>query len=114
MTPPETTTSTPVGQRIDDFARDYAQQAEIRHRKRAKWLVFPLLLAVAAADFYVPRAHLPSPPSLWDVMPTFYTIYGLGSALLLIVFSQWLGRRLMRPETDTVSPPFILNDHRSS
>ena len=99
MTPPGTPPSTPVGQRIDDFARDYARQAEARRRRRGKWIVFPLLLAVAAADFRVPRSHLPSPPALWDTMPTFYTLFGLGAAWLLIVFSQWLGRRISRPET---------------
>jgi len=103
--PPSTTPSTPVGQRIDDFARDYAQQTESRKRRRGKWIVFPLLLAVAVADFRTPRSHLPSPPSLWDVMPTFYTLYGLVSAFLLIVFSQWLGRRLTRPEPGGVSHP---------
>jgi len=104
-TPPSTTPSTPVGQRIDDFARDYAQQSERRKRRRGKWIVFPLLLATGAADFLVPRSHLPSPPSLWDVMPTFYTLYGLVSAFLLIVFSQWLGHRLTRPETGNAAHP---------
>jgi len=111
MTPPlETPPSMPVGQRLDDFARDYAQQAEARRRRRGKWIVFPLLLAAAAADFRVPRSHLPFRPSLWDTMPTFYTLFGLGAAWLLIVFSQWLGRRLTCPETDTgstnTSPPY--------
>jgi hypothetical protein len=88
-------TPDPYGQRLDDFERDYKQQATTRRRRWQKWLVFPSLAGVAAADFFVPRHHS---EYLWDALPTFYAFYGLFAALLIVLFSKGIGKRLARPE----------------
>ncbi|EPE96584.1 hypothetical protein [Rhizobium grahamii] len=77
--------------RVIDFFGDetYASQ-----RRRLFYLV---LVLVVIADFLVPREHA---EYLWDRVPGWSAVYGLGSCVLLIFVSKFLGHRggLMRRE----------------
>ncbi len=92
------------GQRLDDFARDYAQRTQARQRKKWIGIVVALLLGVAAADFWVPRHHH---TYFWDVLPAISAGYGLLSTTLIILFSRVLGRRVLRPEETPQAEPVL-------
>ena len=77
--------------RIVDFFGD-AQYAQWR-----RWLLYATLVAVFAADFFVPREH---PDFFWDHIPGWSAVFGFVSCVAIIFGSKLLGHqgRIMRDE----------------
>ncbi|BCH20247.1 hypothetical protein [Mesorhizobium sp. L-8-3] len=77
--------------RMVDF---FGDEQYARQRRRLFYLV---LLLIVIADFLVPRAHA---EYLWERLPGWSAAYGLGSCVLLIFVSKFLGHQggLMRRE----------------
>jgi len=77
--------------RIVDFFGD-AQYATRRRR-----LFYLVLVLVVIADLLVSRGHA---EYLWERLPGWSAVYGLGSCVLLIFVSKFLGHQggLMRRE----------------
>lgn len=89
-----------VGQRLDDFARDYQQKARVGRRKKQRGLAVLLLSVAIGMGLQTPSAH----EAQWigEGMPAFHVLYGLIAAIVLIATSKFFGRRLASPED---SPP---------
>ncbi len=70
---------------------------DAEHARRRRWLLGATLLAVFAADFFVPREH---PDFFWDHIPGWSALFGFVSCVAIIFGSKLLGHqgRIMRRE----------------
>ena len=77
--------------RVVDFFGD------AQHATQRRWLFYLVLVLIVIADFLVFRGHA---EYLWDRLPGWSAVYGLGSCVLLIFVSKFLGYQggLMRRE----------------
>jgi hypothetical protein len=56
--------------------------------KTIKRLFYAILALLVIGDFFIPRAH---PHFIWDQIPTFSSLYGFLSCVVIIIVSKFIG-----------------------
>lgn len=70
---------------------------------------YAVLALLVLVDIGIPRHH---PHFLGDVIPGFWAGFGLFSCVLIILFSKWLGNKLLfRPDDYYANPNEDGEDH---